>query len=54
MGLRESREGFRWLLVRQLLPSPLPLTRHSPREREGMADTKTGRGGREVKEADSY
>lgn len=23
---------------------------HSPREREGMADTKTGRGGREMRE----
>lgn len=46
LGLKASQEGCWWLLVRQLLPSPLLLTWHSPREREGMADTTTGRGGR--------
>lgn len=42
------------LLVRHLLLFTLPLTGHSLREREGMADTKTGRGEKEVKETDSH
>lgn len=57
LGLKASQEGCWWLLVRQLLPSLLLLTWHSPREREGMADTTTGRGerrGRKGKKPDSY
>jgi hypothetical protein len=42
------------MLVRQLLLSTLPLTWHCLRDKEDMADTKTGRGRREVKETNNY